>query len=73
MSNFGQMKEVQSKLINKENVRNKQMQIVKASMHIFAEKGFHATSLKDIAKASGMHAAVIYNYISTQDDTIRIR
>ena len=36
-------------------------QILKTSAKIFAEKGFHRTSIRDIARATGMSLAGLYS------------
>lgn len=37
-------------------------QILRAAAKVFAEKGFHATTIKDIAKEAGIADGTIYNY-----------
>jgi len=44
--------------------------IIGAAAHLFAEKGFHGTSIADICKATGMGKGVIYYYISTKEQIL---
>ena len=45
-------------------------QILKTSAKIFAEKGFHRTSIRDIARATGMSLAGIYYYFRTKEELL---
>lgn len=44
--------------------------ILKASAKIFAEKGFHRTSIRDIARATGMSLAGLYYYFRTKEELL---
>ncbi len=44
--------------------------ILKASAKIFAEKGFHRTSIRDIARATGMSLAGLYYYVRTKEELL---
>ena len=48
----------------------KLQQILKTSAKIFAEKGFHRTSIRDIARAQGMSLAGLYYYFQTKDELL---
>ena len=45
-------------------------QILKSSAKIFAEKGFHSTSIRDIARATRMSLAGLYYYFSTKEELL---
>src|SRR3989338_2157225 len=45
-------------------------QILKSSAKIFAEKGFHSTSIRDIARATRMSLSGLYYYFSTKDELL---
>lgn len=53
---------VQEKLI--EVRRN---QILDAATQVFAEKGFHRSTIRDVAKAAGIADGTIYNYFENKD------
>jgi AcrR family transcriptional regulator len=40
------------------------------AMRIFAERGFHATSMRDLSKASGMSLAGIYHYVRSKHELL---
>jgi AcrR family transcriptional regulator len=45
-------------------------QILKTSATIFAEKGFHRTSVRDIARATKMSLAGLYYYFTTKEELL---
>lgn len=49
---------------------NKQAEIVVAAIRLFQQKGFHATSMQDIADAVGLQKGSLYHYISSKEDLL---
>ena len=45
-------------------------QILKAAVETFAEKGFHATRVSDVARRAGVAYGLIYHYFSSKDDLL---
>lgn len=41
-----------------------------AAVALFAEKGFHATGIREIAGASGISTSALYNYMAGKDDLL---
>jgi len=56
-------------LTNEEQARKRQA-IFDASMGLFLEKGFGATSMREIAAAAGIGKATLYDYFKTKDDIL---
>ncbi|MGH7886139.1 MAG: TetR/AcrR family transcriptional regulator [Thermodesulfobacteriota bacterium] len=60
----------------KSNVKDKKLvdirrnEIVNASVDLFVKKGFHQTTVREIAKASGMSMGALYDYIRTKEDVL---
>jgi AcrR family transcriptional regulator len=48
----------------------KLQEILKTSARIFAEKGFHRTSVRDIARATKMSLAGLYYYFTTKEELL---
>jgi len=48
----------------------KLQKILKASAKIFAEKGFHRTSVRDIARVTRMSLAGLYYYFTTKEELL---
>ncbi len=46
--------------------------ITEISAHLFRNKGYNATSMRDIADAVGMEAASLYNHIKSKNDILKI-
>ncbi|HEY1374452.1 MAG TPA: TetR/AcrR family transcriptional regulator [Candidatus Binatia bacterium] len=44
--------------------------ILKCAAKIFAEKGFHSTSIRDISRATGMSLAGLYYYFRTKEELL---
>jgi AcrR family transcriptional regulator len=51
-------------------IESKHQQIVKAACRLFFKKGYHRTTIREIALASGMSMGQIYHYISSRDDVL---
>ena len=51
-------------------VENRQQQIVEGACKVFFEKGYHPTTIRDIAKACGMSMGQLYHYIRSKDDVL---
>lgn len=47
---------------------DKAVQIAKAALRLFSQKGFKATTVEEIAKAAGMGKGTIYAYYKTKED-----
>lgn len=55
---------------NKDLVRKKERQIALAATRSFIEKGFHKTSVREIAKEAGLTIGNLYDYVNTKDDVL---
>jgi AcrR family transcriptional regulator len=51
--------------------RDRREDILKASLHLFAEKGFHGTSMRDIAREADITEGLIYHYFADKRDLFR--
>ena len=45
--------------------------IFDVALHLFAEEGFHATSISKIAAKAGISKGLIYNYFESKDDLLK--
>jgi AcrR family transcriptional regulator len=48
----------------------RKMEIVTAAAHLFAERGFHRTTTRDIAEAADVAEGTLYNYFKSKDDLL---
>ncbi len=48
----------------------RQRQILEAAVTVFAEKGYHRATIKDIARTAGVADGTIYNYFKNKQDVM---
>ena len=51
--------------------RDRREDILAASLHLFSEKGFHGTSMRDIAREADITEGLIYHYFAGKRDLFR--
>ncbi|MGA2408976.1 MAG: TetR/AcrR family transcriptional regulator [Candidatus Binataceae bacterium] len=49
---------------------NRRIQLLDAAAHLFNERGFHATSMRDIAKEVGMLSGSIYYHFESKEEML---
>src|ERR1700730_15443230 len=49
---------------------NRGEQVYAAALSLFREKGYHATSMQDIAAAVGLYKGSLYHYIGGKEDLL---
>jgi TetR/AcrR family transcriptional regulator, cholesterol catabolism regulator len=53
-----------------ERIRDRRDQLIRAALEVFQEKGFHAATVRDIGRASGLTQGTIYNYVRSKEDIL---
>lgn len=61
---------VQSRVSSDELRAERQGALVTAATELFIQRGFHQTSVRDIASAAGMTMGTLYSYISRKEDVL---
>lgn len=61
---------VQSNVKDPDRVRARHQQIIDASVQLFTKKGFHKTTTREIARASGISIGALYEYVKTKEDIL---
>ena len=51
--------------------RDRREDILQASLHLFARRGFHGTSMRDIAREAKIADGLIYHYFASKRDLFR--
>ncbi|RLD91242.1 MAG: hypothetical protein DRJ09_01795 [Bacteroidetes bacterium] len=51
--------------------KNKRDLILKAALELFAENGFHNTTINSIAQKTNISSGLLYNYFESKDDLLR--
>lgn len=61
---------IPSRVADPQLVEQRRRQIVKAAVDLFVEKGFHKTTTREIAKASGLGIGTLYEYVQSKEDVL---
>ncbi len=56
--------------LTEEEQEKRRKEIFDASVHLFLEKGFTETSMREIAKASGVGKSTLYDYYQSKDEIL---
>ena len=56
--------------IRRQRVEARRAQIIDAAARVFAEKGFHRATTREIASAAGVSEGTIYNYFDSKADLL---
>jgi len=63
-------KDVQTQIKNPALVDRRRRQIVDAAVQLFIEKGFHRTTTREIARATGFSIGTLYEYVASKEDVL---
>jgi len=63
-------RDVATQIKNKELVKERRRQIVDGAVKLFIQHGYHKTTTRALAKATGLSIGSMYEYISTKDDIL---
>lgn len=63
-------REVLASVKDERLVEKRRKQMIKGAVNLFKEKGFHRTTTREIAKASGFSIGTLYEYIRTKEDIL---
>ncbi|QQE80346.1 TetR/AcrR family transcriptional regulator [Alicyclobacillus sp. SO9] len=61
---------IQSNVKDPKKVEMRRAQIVAAAVKLFIKKGFHPTTTREIAKASGLSTGLLYEYVQSKEDIL---
>lgn len=61
---------IESNVKDKELVDIRRQELINAAVKLFVEKGFHQTTVREIAKEFGMSMGALYDYIRTKEDIL---
>jgi NAD(P)-dependent dehydrogenase (short-subunit alcohol dehydrogenase family) len=62
------MRNIPTTIKNKNLVERRRKQIVLAAIKLFSEKGFHKTTLRELADDAGLSYGNIYDYVGSKED-----
>jgi len=61
---------IASNIKDKELINVRRQELVNAAVELFVQKGFHKTTVREIAKEFGMSMGTLYDYIRTKEDIL---
>jgi TetR/AcrR family transcriptional regulator, cholesterol catabolism regulator len=64
------LKGIQTKVSSKKIIKNTHARIFNAACKLFSQKGYHSTTMREIALESGINVAYLYNFISSKNDIL---
>ena len=56
--------------LTEEEQARRRKEIFNASVHLFLQKGFNETSMREIAEAAGIGKSTLYDYFPSKDDIL---
>lgn len=62
--------DIPSQVKDPELLRARRAQIVEAAVTLFSEKGFHKTTTRELARASGLSTGALYEYVQSKEDVL---
>jgi TetR/AcrR family transcriptional regulator, cholesterol catabolism regulator len=63
-------REVQASVKDEKLVQKRRTEMIKGAVTLFIQKGFHRTTTREIARASGFSIGTLYEYIRTKEDVL---
>jgi len=63
-------REVQASVKDERLIQKRRDQIINGAVALIKEKGFHRTTTREIAQASGFSIGTLYEYIRTKEDVL---
>lgn len=61
---------VKSKVVVRELIEMRRGQIITAAIELFGKRGYHVTTIRDIAKRADVSIGLIYQYVSDKEDVL---
>jgi len=61
---------IPTKIKSQELIDDKRQQIIKGAVLVFKEKGYHKTTVRDIAQAAEISMGSLYDYINSKEDIL---
>ena len=56
--------------VTADHLESRRQEIVRAALRCFAREGFHATSVRDVVRESGLSAGAVYSYFPSKAELV---
>lgn len=70
MPDTSRTQDIPTQIKNPELVERRRNQIAKAAVKLFIQNGFHKTTTRQIAKATGFSIGSLYEYVASKEDVL---
>lgn len=67
---IGLVAQIPTKIKSQELIDDRRKQIIKGALSVFKRKGYHKTTVRDIAKAAKISMGSLYDYINSKGDIL---
>lgn len=67
---MAEKQQVQASVKDEQLIKVRREQMIKGAINLFKEKGFHRTTTREIARASGFSIGTLYEYIRSKEDIL---
>ncbi len=64
------VKRIETVVKDRALIEQRHEQICDAALHLFARKGYHQTSVREVAEAARLSVGALYTYIKTKEDIL---
>lgn len=72
MKNIRSAKQIKAVVKDQDLIDKRHAQICGVALKLFSRKGFHRTTVREIAEACGLGMGTLYSYIRTKDDILHL-
>ena len=63
-------REIHASVKDEQLIKKRRSQMIQGAVSLFKQKGFHRTTTREIAQASGFSIGTLYEYIRTKEDVL---
>ena len=72
MGKNGPTKDIETVVKDQDLIGRRHSQICDAALKLFSRKGFHQTTVREVAEACGLGIGTLYSYIKTKEDILHL-
>jgi AcrR family transcriptional regulator len=72
MGKNGLTKDIETVVKDQDLIGRRHSQICDAALKLFSRKGFHQTTVREVAEACGLGIGTLYSYIKTKEDILHL-
>ncbi len=72
MGKNGLTKDIETVVKDQDLIGRRHLQICDAALKLFSRKGFHQTTVREVAEACGLGIGTLYSYIKTKEDILHL-